>query len=701
MKFPRTKLKSCGLIALAVIFLVGLLLVPAVGNEGGNTLVILHVNDAHGELQNFDKVSWYKSKLEEEYDDVLLVGAGDIFTGEPVVDEYVIDGEDLRGKPMIDVMNAAGFDLSVLGNHEFDYGQERLQANMDEAEFDFILANMDVDPSEAKLAENPPAFAKLKTDFGAQLTFLGLVQIEEKYPSTLPSQLGGLKFFDPVEKAKEYAYLGDEGDAFIGLTHLGYEWDRELAEEVGSFDLIIGGHSATAIDQPELTNGVLIVQAGENLEYLGKVVLTFNERNEVVNRTGELVKVENISGSDSKVKSLIEDYKEDLEKVFSRTINYLNKPIEGTENLGCLMNDAIVESPTLKEMGYDVDVSFQNSGGIRVGRLQAGDVTVGDIYELEPFGNDTIIYEMTTDDIRSLIRNDFDDHGPTDLKVAGLMYEVKINPDNEVEEIKLYDYYGNELAEDKTYQVALNEYIASSYEFSARNDGENTHVAVNDAIITYLDEVIGEFRLNHGYRNLQRTSKSFVGGGKTLAKTEVELSSKGKTEGSTSAGNLMADAIKSVTGVDVATFPSYSGLNSGADSISSGRDVTKPELLTLYGNYIGENKAVVGKIDGKNLEDFLLERGQVYDNVDLQVAGVNIVYTTEDGEITGIETNLEPDKSYTVSFNSYAYGSDYSPVEGFDKDHTTELTEKDMLLDYLKGIDVIGKDCAADRVKLE
>ncbi|MEF8798558.1 MAG: 5'-nucleotidase C-terminal domain-containing protein [Candidatus Bipolaricaulota bacterium] len=700
MGYSISKTKITGIVVLALVLLLGTFVAPVAAEEGERTLAILHVNDVHGVLENFDKISWYKQKLEEDYDDVLMVSAGDIFTGNPIVDEYVINGENFRGEPMVEVMNSAGMDLSVIGNHEFDYGQERLQANMENADFQFILANIKVNEAEADM-DQPHAYVKLKTDFGATLAFLGLVEIREKYPATLHTNLYGLEFLEPIETAKKYTHLKDESDAFIGLTHLGYEWDRELSKKVGTFDLIIGGNSATAVADPGLTNDVLIAQAGEDLEFLGQVLLKFNEENEVVDRSGKLVEIGKIDGSTPKVKGVIESYKADLEEIFSRKINHLDKPIGGSENLGCLMTDAIVRSPELEEMGYKVDIAFQNSGGIRVGALEEGDVTVGDVFDLEPFGNDIIIYEMTTDDIRSLIRNDFDDHGPTDLKVAGMLYEVQINPDNEVEDVKLYNYMGEELSEEETYQVAMNEYMASSYEFTARNDGENTQLRVNDAIVTYLDQVIGEFELNNTYKNLSRASKAFVGEGEAVAKTEIKLTSKGKTDGSTPAGNLMADAIKAKTGVDVATFPSYSGLNANADSIRAEMGVTKAQLLTLYGSYIDENKAVVGEISGKNLEEFLLERAQAYDNVDLQVAGVEITYKTEDGKITDIETDLNPGETYTVSFNSYAFGSDYAPLEGFTKDHTTELTEKEMLLDYVEELEVIGKEVAEERVSLE
>ncbi|MBS3812256.1 5'-nucleotidase C-terminal domain-containing protein [Candidatus Bipolaricaulota bacterium] len=129
--------------------------------------------------------------------------------------------------------------------------------------------------------------------------------------------------------------------------------------------------------------------------------------------------------------------------------------------------------------------------------------------------------------------------------------------------------------------------------------------------------------------------------------------------------------------------------------------MTEARLISLYGNYIGENKATVGTIYGSDLEGFLLQRGQAYDNVDLQVAGVDVTYKEKGGKISDIETDLNPEKTYSVSFNSYAYGSDYAPVDGFTEQYTTESTEKEMLLDYVAGLDVVGEEVAEDRVKVE
>ncbi|MBS3812258.1 hypothetical protein KGY64_00320 [Candidatus Bipolaricaulota bacterium] len=88
----RIKVKSIvSLLAILLAFFA--VFTTGVGVEDTNTLAILHVNDAHGVIEDFDRVSWYKHNLEEKYDEILLVSAGDSFTGNPVEDEYVIDGK--------------------------------------------------------------------------------------------------------------------------------------------------------------------------------------------------------------------------------------------------------------------------------------------------------------------------------------------------------------------------------------------------------------------------------------------------------------------------------------------------------------------------------------------------------------------------------------------------------------------------------
>jgi len=384
-------------------------------DEALERLVFLHTNDEHGVIKNYGRIAWKAAQLEEEYDHVFLVSGGDIFSGNPVVDEYVIDGENLRGKPMIDLMNMAGYDVLVIGNHEFDYGQEVLQDRIDDAEFPLILAN--IDAREGYL-EDPEPYVILETELGTRVSFLGLVQITPaQIPSTHPGNLGGLEFFDPVEVALEYEYLREESEIFVGLTHLGYSWDQELAQAMGSLDLIIGGHSHSVIETPGLYNDVLIAQAGADTNYLGKIVVEYcPSEGEVVSREGRLLDVEDIDETKPEVEDRISYFEGQMEEIFARRINYMPETLSGNMELGSMMTDAMVET-------LMVDFAFQNNGGIRVSQM-SGLITVGCVFEIEPFGNDIVIYDMLPDDIRSLLRYSYERRNSIDLQTAGMHYEV-------------------------------------------------------------------------------------------------------------------------------------------------------------------------------------------------------------------------------------------------------------------------------------
>ena len=105
------------------------------------TLTIFHINDQHGQLNNFAKIKDIVAKEKMETN-VLLVCSGDIFSGNPVVDNH-----PEKGFPMIDLMNKTGFDISVIGNHEFDYGEAILKDRFNQSQFDWVCANVDMNNS--------------------------------------------------------------------------------------------------------------------------------------------------------------------------------------------------------------------------------------------------------------------------------------------------------------------------------------------------------------------------------------------------------------------------------------------------------------------------------------------------------------------------------------------------------------------------
>jgi len=694
-------------------FIGAMLFAPQMAKAQENTkIVILHTNDEHGSIENFSKIAALKKQFENnsEYDDVILVSAGDPSSGNPVVDEYVIDGENLRGKPMFDLMNATGYQALTLGNHEFDYGQERLIANMELANFPMLLANVDVDTNEADMPQ-PEPYTMIESVNGIKISMLGLIQVQESgYPSTLPKNLYGLTFLNPMDTLKEYTHLKDESDAFVVLSHVGHNWDQEAAEEVDGIDAIIGGHSHTVVQNPPIVNNTLVTQAGGDLEYLGKVTLTFDENKNVINRTGELIKLENVEEKDEAVQEKIASYQNDVEEIFSRELAYVDNSISGNSNLGALMSDAMVNSKEIADLDYDVDFAFQNSGGIRVGSMGPGTLTVGNIFELEPFGNNIIIYKMTTQQIKDMLATNYKRDNSIDLRPGGLNYEIIVNQVGDVKRVVLTDMAGNEIEDGKTFTIAHNSYVASSYNFEAETEGKNTYLRVNDTIIHYLEDVISSEKLQSFYaaQDLNRTSVAIEkgGSGEKVAYTNVELSTIGKATGSVSAGNLFADAAKEVLDVDVAAFPSDQ-LATGA-TYPANSDLFSESLGMLYSSFGYDNNVTIATVTGSDLEKMILSQARYYGEGPVMThvsSGTKYTVEMENGEIKDIKVYLNgervsPNEEYTFAINSYVYKY-YADAADPISSKTTNETEEEILLEYLRDKGTITDAVMEERITIE
>ena len=442
------------------------------GEESGSTtkIVILHTNDMHASLDNMPKLAAFKKEMEEKYENVILVSAGDIFSGNPVVDFH-----EKKGFPMIDLMNRTGYQVSTLGNHEFDYGQKVLSLRMKQADFPFICANM---KTEDALMPQPDPYAVIEKG-DIKLLFLGLIELgNEGVPSTHPEKVGGIRFTDPIQTAEEFIHLNGMYNAFIGLTHLGYETDRELAKTYHQFDAIMGGHSHTLVEEPEMINDVLLTQAGDDLQFVGKLELTF-EKGKLTDRSASLINLDDYQETDEQMEKLVSEYKNN--ESLSRVIGSAADTITGKQELGALFTDAQCAM-------HNLDFSFQNRGGIRIYEIPKGPIEVKTIYELDPFGNELIRYEMKPDEIKSLIANSYNRHDNVDLLIGGGSYTVKVNPEDKLQQVILRDEQGKELSPDSTYSVGLNSYIASSYQFDHQDEGKSLYVTTAQNIIEFIEK---------------------------------------------------------------------------------------------------------------------------------------------------------------------------------------------------------------------
>ncbi|NOR26932.1 MAG: hypothetical protein GQ540_00210 [Lutibacter sp.] len=426
-----------------------------------NTLkevTIFHINDQHGRLDNFSKIKHIIDQ-EKELTNVMVVCSGDIFSGNPVVDNH-----NEKGFPMIDLMNKVGFDVATIGNHEFDYGEIILKDRFQQSQFDWVCANVDMNTTGIP----EPNEYKTITKNDVKITFLGLVETNGKegaiIPSTHPWRVKNLTFQKYTSVIDNYSQLkeSEESDLYIALTHLGESTDKNIAANYPYFDLIIGGHSHSRTNTT--VNSIPVFQAGSNLNYLGKIKLTIKDK-AIQNLDYELIDLNSYSNFDSALKSVIDTYNEDAN--LDEVIGY-SEAYHSRSQVGYFYTSAL-------KYEMDVDLTFQNTGGVRA-NLDEGDILKREIYTIDPFNNGSVTYTMTVGEIKNFLKN----------SGAGFYYSGG-TIDQDGFEVVIRDNANMILSDNTTLTIGLNDYIPAVYDTYFTQTPTYKPYTTAEAIINYLE----------------------------------------------------------------------------------------------------------------------------------------------------------------------------------------------------------------------
>lgn len=437
--------------------------------SGRKEIIILHVNDMHSKIDNMAKLAYLADSLRKYHPYVFLVSAGDNFTGNPVVDQ-IPD----KGFPMIELMNRCGFSLSAFGNHEFDMGQEMLNKRIHQSAFRFICANFD---ASGAVVKQPQPYFIFNAGEDTRIAFLGLLQLDKNgKPSAHPANLAGIKFSDGIGKAGEFTFLKEQNNVMIALSHLGVHDDTLLARKIPQFDAIIGGHTHTVLEKPLMAGGVMVVQAGSNLKYVGKMTLEL-ENGKVVSKKDTLIAFTSLNHENIVVRNFINQYNNNQE--FSKIVGYAEANLDGFDELGSLMTDALTHE-------LRAEIAFQNKGGIRLQSLDSGKITLKDVYKLDPFNNEVMLYSMTADELKSLICYGYELMKGIDLQVSGITYSVKDDGAGHCVSVDMYYPSGKPLEDGKEFMVAMNNYMATTYQFKHKDPGTLSKMTTAEALIRYL-----------------------------------------------------------------------------------------------------------------------------------------------------------------------------------------------------------------------
>ena len=486
--------------------------------------VILHTNDVHGSIELYAKVAAMKGDYEAQGAQVILADAGDYSQGTVYVSVN-------KGKDAVTMMNAAGYNVATIGNHEFDYGYAQLKSNLDSAAFKVVCANV--------LQDGSPVFDAytMINKGGVQVAFVGL-ETPEAQTKANPALIQGLTFLAGDEM---YAAVQTQVDAaktagadiVIVLTHLGVDSSSEpntsydLYKKVNGIDFIIDGHSHTVMTKgPE---GEPIQSTGTALNNIGVITIDNAtkkiESNELIpiwhteEVDGKEVPVYDYTKSDETVanaaKAIIDPIDADYDQKFAESavdLNGAKAPGNRTEetNLGDLITDAMMWAIKTKAPGVDMNnaVAITNGGGIRAA-IAKGDITKKDVNTVLPFGNTlAVVYVKGSELLEALEVSTY--CTPKSLggfpQFAGM--EVELNTACEydandttypgstyfgpksINRITIKTVNGKAFDKDATYAVITNDFLAAGgdtyYAFAAAQTQFDTGLPLDEILMEYI-----------------------------------------------------------------------------------------------------------------------------------------------------------------------------------------------------------------------
>ena len=457
---------------ITIALMVGLLSCQTIVNQNEKNsknavVAVVSVNDMHSAIDMMPQFAAMLDSLRGIYPDLLVFSAGDNRTGNPINDMY-----EPTNYPMIAFMNKLGFDLTTVGNHDWDGGVEGLQKNIEDAQFPFLCANVEI-PKDMKLDVKPYKILHVE---GVDIAVLGLVELNSAgFPSAHPSHFKDLSFKNCFDVLPEYQFLKDQSDIFILLSHLGYEEDLAVAEKYPAFDAIFGGHTHTFIEKPEKRNGVMVTQSGCDLKSATLTLFMFR-RGELVDVVSKTLDVRHFGKKNPEVQAMLDEFNNN--ERFNTALATATTNFDSKEELGCMMTDAI-------RTVSNADFAFHNTGGIRIDRLKKGPITLKDVYNIDPFNNDIVVFKMTGEQLERFIMETYKKNGRYPSFVSGMTYTVNTDSDRYPKSVDIKPNKGR-FSKTATYKVAMNSFMASTVRFESLDDGESQYMTSEEMTIKFL-----------------------------------------------------------------------------------------------------------------------------------------------------------------------------------------------------------------------
>ncbi|MEM7199324.1 MAG: bifunctional UDP-sugar hydrolase/5'-nucleotidase [Planctomycetota bacterium] len=465
-------------------------------------LHIVHFNDFHGQIRprlivparaapaeergGFPALEDLVNRRRAEHGDRLWVtNGGDWFQGTP-------EGNEDRGRGVLACFDRLNVTASVLGNHEYDFGEASLIELLDGAQHPILGANV----LEADGATPRPYVApfivrtvrpRAAPDREVRIAIVGLITSDTPQVSTGP--FGAARFAAEATTLRNlWPDVQTAADVVILLTHCGVREDQQLAREFPDVPLILGGHSHTLLRKPLRTGKTWMVQSGSHATAVTELGLRIDP-----SASPPALEIVSFAITELPATEPSSSTQEFLAAHFGHVAERWDQPLgtlRGAQDRrtgpGSTPGGSFVAA-LIRNAG-DADVGLMNQGGLR-STLRAGPITRRAVYELLPFENSVVTFELTGAQLTEVLARSLR-RGSRPLEIDGATYGYRVVDGERVLEGLAID--GAPVAAEQSYRVATNSFVAGGgdgYEMlrSATKVGE-TDVMLRDLLLEHLTQ---------------------------------------------------------------------------------------------------------------------------------------------------------------------------------------------------------------------
>jgi len=430
-------------------------------------LTILHWNDFHAQnvpmkvtvrdtVRKADSIYYvggtatllgYIKQIKDNRNYVMVLNAGDDCTGTPI-------SSFTRGRSQVELMNIINPDAMTPGNHEFDHGLDNVEMNIALARYPIINANL-FDKRKGKLFL-PPYI--IKTYGKLKVGIIGVI-VRDLPLHTMRENVEGLQMLNLYQVVRQYVTeikSKEHVNLIVVLSHLGVDEDKILADSVQAVDVIIGGHSHTALFTPIKRNHTIICQAGSKGRWLGELDLTVDiSGDSVYCYQGRLIEtvVDKVK-PDSATAVKVAELEKTVDTMMGEVIGKLE--VDWTRNGRRESNLGNWEADVMRDF-CKTDIALQNTHGLRKD-LPAGNITIRDIWEINPFGNEFAIFKVNGATLKKMM--EWQATGEAELmQVSGMRYKFDSSKPFG-EKIISIEVGGQPVDDTRIYSIATNSYVA-------------------------------------------------------------------------------------------------------------------------------------------------------------------------------------------------------------------------------------------------